>query len=1397
MGSGDGQGRRTGDLLDCWRAIELFSPPAIPEVPRKRRAGRPRASDTVVVDVTPAAGRAAPVLPWAPEHPETAAPRAPRGMVWRHEVYGGVFELELLRQAMIAVLPEGTDPDPGVPQEELKLSGRSAMFALVLDEHGRPVGDTSVVSACAWATGRLFDPGPSVPGWLDGFEELGEAFEVAVGRLAATPIPYGPGPRLLPNPVLSRPVGGAPLAREASDAATGWQQLLAEVLGGAAVAAVGALFGEVAGAAVQGATEPLVRRVAEWSAARRPQLAETDGVPARGPAADVPSPAHLPSPVEPAADVVDGTVDDGTDDTGPRPVALADLVALTAQIAHLCGVEEHLDPRVIRVQSRLVRLPRDPKAKPAAPQPFLNSFLPPDLARVRASLAAGGPGGQVGGGAGLGPALEAYLTARRDIPATARTDLREDRLAVLEGVDPALVPAGRWPAKARYPLALSQQFAVNRMLADRTGTVSTTATATATATADATADGGGLFSVNGPPGTGKTTMLRDLVAALVVERAAVLAGYRRPEEAFVGRAWRGKDRQGVHARFVSTLDPRLTGREIVVTSSNNGAVENVTAELPAAAALDEHWHDGPDHFSDLASALLGGTPAWGLVAAVLGNKTNRTRFTERFWWGRLPEDETAARTADGLPPLRGMNAVLGDWVPPSTPRPTRSPRDRRATTPTGRAVAASAPSTAATSAPNTAATSAAPAGPARPVPSWTEAVAAFTSAQAEVERLRTERARLAAALADTRADRARSRLDALRAAVTRADSRTAAAEARADTATRAFDAAASVTRTAEAAHEAANRRVPQAREALADARAELAAARERADRHRRQVDALTALHDEPPAGQPGLRAGLRRMLRSGAERQAAEQHRDRSQAELLALLVQQRTALEDAYDHIARCSRAEDLASADLHTRATGAVTEAAEAAARARTHERAALTEESAAHEALQRARQDARAARQELEGATAGLDAAHRTLRTAAATLPSLPLDWLHLDDQEQELGAPWADEAWSTARSDLFLRALDLHRAFVANTAKRIRSNLQVLVELMAGNSGPVPDEQVLHAWQTLFLLVPVVSTTFSSIGSMFARLGRGSLGWVLVDEAGQATPQAAVGALWRARRAVLVGDPLQLEPVVTMPSALQRRLLLAHGVDEEWLPSATSAQAVADRVNRYGTYLPAPTGAEEDTVWVGSPLRVHRRCEDPMFTVSNDVAYGGLMVHGTHPQPFPDPEHDGLLPSRWLDTPDPDRPADAPWGERDRRALTFLLRRLDHHDVDVERLRIIAPFRALVREACDTCRTLPGWTAELLEERCATVHKAQGKEADVVILLLGAGRPGARTWAAGTPHLLNVAASRAKRRLYVVGDRALWAPLPHFDVLAAELPTYDHREDRTTWPLDTPEPPRLPA
>ncbi|MYW33409.1 hypothetical protein, partial [Streptomyces sp. SID2119] len=243
MRSGPGQNDRLEALLECWRAIELFGPPSIPALPRRRSLARSGSKDEYIVDLMPQAGPRNVLLPWDDGHPETGARRAPYGRMWRHEVYCGVFDLERLRQAMIAVLPPGTDPDPGVPQSELKVPGQSAMFALVLDEAGRPVEDTSVISASAWATGRLFDPGPSVAGWLDGFEDLDDAFGTAVDELTAAAIPYPAARRGTTDG--QRPAAGPEPGSAASRAS--WQRLLGEILGGAAVGAVDALFGGVAG----------------------------------------------------------------------------------------------------------------------------------------------------------------------------------------------------------------------------------------------------------------------------------------------------------------------------------------------------------------------------------------------------------------------------------------------------------------------------------------------------------------------------------------------------------------------------------------------------------------------------------------------------------------------------------------------------------------------------------------------------------------------------------------------------------------------------------------------------------------------------------------------------------------------------------------------------------------------------------------------------------------------------------------------------------------------------------------------------------------------------------------------------------------------------------------------
>jgi hypothetical protein len=68
----------------------------------------------------------------------------------------------------------------------------------------------------------------------------------------------------------------------------------------------------------------------------------------------------------------------------------------------------------------------------------------------------------------------------------------------------------------------------------------------------------------------------------------------------------------------------------------------------------------------------------------------------------------------------------------------------------------------------------------------------------------------------------------------------------------------------------------------------------------------------------------------------------------------------------------------------------------------------------------------------------------------------------------------------------------------------------------------------------------------------------------------------------------------------------------------VPAQATAQDLADRVVRYGTWLPGgpSCGRRDDTEprWVGMPLRVVRGQDRTTVDRRNDLAYDGLLITG---------------------------------------------------------------------------------------------------------------------------------------------------------------------------------------
>jgi hypothetical protein len=972
--------------------------------------------------------------------------------------------------------------------------------------------------------------------------------------------------------------------------------------------------------------------------------------------------------------------------TNYRTVRAEDIQALTETVFSLLGwAPSEEGPWIMETKYASKKEPDDP----------LNSFYAEDIEKVESAIIDGK----------FGATLKQFLSNQES---PGRVDLDKDKETLIAGVHPSRLPLAAWPGT--FPLVTAQQFAVNTIHSELVVE--------------------GIYSVNGPPGTGKTTMLKDIVASVVQQRADKLVKFSRPEDAFKSRL----DIED-YQYSVWQLDKSLRGFGIVVSSANNGAVENISRELPGLNTIDKSIE--LDYFSQVSDSLTLNKgenrptvqQTWGLISGALGNSTNRSMFANNFWWG----DKESKKLRDGSPnPLAPVS--IQEWIAENG----------------------------------------------HTVPSWQQAKERYQHARARVVKAIACASDLADKLQkrtelQNEFDQLQHRAVTLRQEVADAEAHLREAQKKLSVANAAHRRIQTQHQLAQSLHRTTNALQQVQTEQVANLNHEcakdsaLVLDQRIEDAKVAETNAQTNFNNHV-CTRPSL---LSRFLFRSAAREW-----DKKNVELQAVIAQAQIAVQ-----MAQVSKNNHLQWLAQQTKLAAKHSEAETSMNAARNSLVSAGFDPSfplyMVEESLKRSGEikntiEAQAYDAEvlaLRGQTdlRGVVSRQQEVSTVLITLErelaqNNLLDnsrsaWnlRKLNRDEFHMASPYQDggELFS-ARRDLFVAAMALHQSFIVESWKKLKPALAAFTSYLQGQiSASKIEGGAMGLWDAFFLTVPLISTTFASIPRLFKGIKAEELAWVLIDEAGQATPQQALGAIWRSKRAVIVGDPIQLEPVVSIPKELIEPLKLYCGTPDHYVPPSASAQTIADRSNRYGTLM----GQDDpDTaIWLGSPLMVHRRCLNPMFNIANAIAYEDKMVYGTGD----DPEFHAP-PSQWIDA--NNNHAQGHWIASQGHIVLELIRKLTNNKVAVNgkfRLYVITPFK-LVAENMQIMLAPVVGKAEAAK-MCGTVHTFQGKEADFVIFLLG-GDPSKPTVISGyaglKPNLVNVAVTRAKKRLYVVGNRKYW-------------------------------------
>lgn len=349
------------------------------------------------------------------------------------------------------------------------------------------------------------------------------------------------------------------------------------------------------------------------------------------------------------------------------------------------------------------------------------------------------------------------------------------------------------------------------------------------------------------------------------------------------------------------------------------------------------------------------------------------------------------------------------------------------------------------------------------------------------------------------------------------------------------------------------------------------------------------------------------------------------------------------------------------------------------------------------------------------------------------------------------------------------------------RRDMADYAALLQVITGPNGDTVNPSVRSRARAL---QSKVSASFScwAVTSLSARgkvpFEPGHFDLVVIDEASQCDIASAIPLLYRAKRAVIIGDPMQLRHISGIGRNKDADLLHKHDLVDTragWMYSVNSLYDLSAGVAQANQII---------------NLRDHHRSHGDIIDFSNQFFYNGRLRVATRYTALrkPSSQEPGVI---WQDVKGRVlRPASG--GAENVAEAQAVVDAI--YDLLVKRafqgsVGVVTPFRAQAQ----LIKMLVSKNAGLADSviRCNllvdTVHKFQGDERDVMFFspVVSKGTPdGAISFLRNNGNLFNVAITRARSILHVVGDReaATECGVDYLEAFSAYVGRLRDRNDR---------------